>query len=219
MSRRAASSSIAGASLPCVETNAICARSSSTRARSSSSSAPTSVDASSASASSSAPARNFVCAATSARCARRDGSGCQRGRALEEGGGGREAATRLRPRRRALELGGHLLVGHGRRLRAVPRAAIRVDLRIGGVRQRAVSLAPLVRLGRAVHRRAHERMAEHHCTVQRQQALRLDGVRGRLRDPELLRRAPQKRGVADRFCRRQRAAAAARRAGAAPAAA
>ena len=46
-------------------------------------------------------------------------------------------------------------------------------------------------------------MTEHHRTVQRQQALRLHGVRGRLRDPELLRGAPQKRRVADRFCGRQ----------------
>src|SRR5439155_20607873 len=34
-------------------------------------------------------------------------------------------------------------------------------------------------------------------------AFRLHGVRGRLRDPELLRRAPQKRRVTDGFCRRQ----------------
>ena len=85
----------------------------------------------------------------------------------------------------------------------MPRAAIRVDLRIGCVRQRAVSLAPLVRLGRTVHRRAHKRMTERHCTVQRQQAFRLHGERGRLRDPKLLRCAPQKCRVADRFCRRQ----------------
>ena len=101
------------------------------------------------------------------------GVGRQRGRALEEGGSGGEAAARLRARRGALELGGHLLVGHGRRLRTVPRAAIRVDLRIGCLRERAVGLAPLARLGRPVHRRAHERMAEHHRAVQRQQALRL----------------------------------------------
>ena len=88
-------------------------------------------------------------------------------------------------------------------MRTVPGAAIRVDLGIGRVRQRAVSLAPLVGLRRPVHRRAHERMPEHHCTVQRQQAFRLRGVRGRLRDPKLLRRAPQKRRVADRFCCRQ----------------
>jgi hypothetical protein len=46
-------------------------------------------------------------------------------------------------------------------------------------------------------------VTEHHRTVQRQQTFRLRGVRGRLRDPKLLRRAPQKRRVADRFCCRQ----------------
>jgi hypothetical protein len=102
-----------------------------------------------------------------------------------------------------LELRGDVLVGHGRRLRTVPCAAIGVDLRIGGVRQRAVSLAPFARVGRAIHRRAHERMTEHHCTVQRQQAFRLRGVRGRLWNFKLLGRAPQKREIADWFCCRQ----------------
>ena len=46
-------------------------------------------------------------------------------------------------------------------------------------------------------------MTERHCTVQLEQAFRLHGVRGRLGDPELLRGAPQKRRVADRFCGRQ----------------
>ena len=131
------------------------------------------------------------------------GLGCQRGGALEEGSDGRQSAARLRPSGGALELGGDLLVGHGRRLRPVPGAAIRVELRIGCVRQRAVDLASLVRLGRAVDRRANQRMTERHRAVERQQAFRLDGVRGRLRDPELPRRAPQERRVAERLGRRQ----------------
>ena len=45
------------------------------------------------------------------------------------------------------------LVGRGRGLPAVPCAAVGVDPRIGCLRGRAVSLAPLVRIGRAVHRR------------------------------------------------------------------
>ena len=58
----------------------------------------------------------------------------QRHGALKESRGSGEPAPRLRPRRGALELAGHLFVGHGRRLRTVPRAAIRVELRIGCVR-------------------------------------------------------------------------------------
>ena len=45
-------------------------------------------------------------------------------------------ATRLRALGRALQLGGEILVGAERGLRAVPRSAIRVCLRIGRLRQR-----------------------------------------------------------------------------------
>ena len=85
----------------------------------------------------------------------------------------------------------------------MPGAPIRVDLRVGCVGQRAVSVPPLVRLGRAVHGRAHERMPEHHRTIQRQQAFRARGVRRCLRDPKLPRGAPQERRVADGFRGRQ----------------
>jgi hypothetical protein len=94
----------------------------------------------------------------------------QRGSPFEESGGSGETAPRLRPRRGALEFAGQLVVGRGCGLRPVPSAPIRVDLRIGCVRQGAVNLAPLARLGRPLHRRAHEWMPEHHRTVQRQQA-------------------------------------------------
>ena len=127
----------------------------------------------------------------------------QRGGALQEGGDRRQPTARLRPSSGTLELARHLLVGDGRRLCPVPGAAIRVELRIGRVRQRAVSFTSLVRLGRAVDRRPYQRMTERHCTVERQQAVRLNRLGGRLRDPELPGRAPQKRGVAERLCRRQ----------------
>src|SRR6266550_3126377 len=74
------------------------------------------------------------------RASRRFGG--QRHGALEESRGGGETAPRLRPRRGALELAGQLFIWHRRRLRTVPRAPIRVDLRIGRIRERAVSLAP-----------------------------------------------------------------------------
>ena len=71
--------------------------------------------------------------------------GRQRGRALEEGRGGGETAPRLRTGCGAFQLRGDLLVGHGCRLRPVPGAAIRVDLRIGRFREGAVDLAALIR--------------------------------------------------------------------------
>ena len=72
------------------------------------------------------------------------GIGRQRGRALEEGRGGGEATARLRSSCGTLELRGDVLVGHGRRLRPVPGAAIRVGLGIGRFRERAVDLAALL---------------------------------------------------------------------------
>ena len=194
-SRRAASSSSGGASLPCVETNAICARSRSTRARSSSSSAPAlrrreQTERVVERAGLELRLRRGQRALRAAR-----GIGCQRGGALEEGGGGGEAAARLRPRRGALELRGDLLVGHGRRLRAVPRAAIRVDL--------ADRLPPPARGGPRAARsarplrtppseRADDGTPPHRPSVSKPSDS--DGVRGRLRDPELLRRPPDSAG-------------------------
>ena len=121
--------------------------------------------------------------------------------ALQEGSNGRQSAARLRPSSRALKLGGDLLVGHGRRLRPVPCAAIRVERWIGCLREGAVNLSSLVRLSRAVHRRPHKRMTEPHCTVERQQAVGLHRGRGRLRDAKLAGGAPQKCGVTERLRR------------------
>ena len=94
----------------------------------------------------------------------------QRGRALEEGGGRGESAARLRARRGTLELRGDVLVGHRRRLRAVPGAAIRVGLGIGRLGERAMDLAPLLGGGCPVDRRANERMAEDDAGREREQA-------------------------------------------------
>ena len=101
-----------------------------------------------------------------------------------------------------LELSGNLLVGHGCCLCAMPGAAIRVDLGIGRFRERSVDLAPLVRSCCPVHSRAHEWMTEHDSGVEGDQAVRLGGVRGRLRDSEALGGAPLERGVAGRIGRR-----------------
>ncbi len=77
------------------------------------------------------------------------GLGSQRGGALEEGGVGRQSAARLRPSGGTLELRGHVLVGHRCRLRPVPGAAIRIDLRIGCFRQGSVDRAALLHPGEA----------------------------------------------------------------------
>jgi hypothetical protein len=76
----------------------------------------------------------------------------QRHGSLQKGGRSGETAARLRARRRLLQLGRYLFVGHRRGLCTVPCAAIRVDLRIGCIRQCSVNHAPLARFGCAVHR-------------------------------------------------------------------
>jgi hypothetical protein len=78
--------------------------------------------------------------------------GRQGDRALEEGRGGGEPATRLGPRRGTFEFGGHLFIGHGRSLRAVPGAPIRVYVRIGRVCESDVGLAAIIQPGRSVDR-------------------------------------------------------------------
>ena len=89
---RAASSSSDAASLPCLEANAIWARSKPRRARSKSLRTPAPAVTEKPRASSSAPAWNFVCAAARARSARRVGSGVERPRAR-----GRPRPRRSRP--------------------------------------------------------------------------------------------------------------------------
>ena len=136
----------------------------------------------------------------------------QRDRALQECGRGGEAAARLRPARRELELARDLLVGPRRRGGQVPRAAIRIDVAVGGLRQREVGGPALRRRRRPVDGRAHQRMAEGHALADRQQPVRRVD-RGEP-DPEPLACALQEQRIADRLRRRDAAAAAARRRGA-----
>ena len=101
----------------------------------------------------------------------------QLGRSLEERGRGRDAAPALGAVGRALEFVGDRLVETGRRVRAMPCAAIRIGLGIRRLGQRAVHLLALVHGCRPVHRRAHQRMAEAHPGAERDQLCRL-GRRG-----------------------------------------
>jgi hypothetical protein len=78
----------------------------------------------------------------------------------------RQAAARPRSPGRALQLGGDVLVEPGCRLRAVPGAAIRIDVGIGGVGERAVHAPAVLRRASAVDRRTHERMTEAHLRAE-----------------------------------------------------
>ena len=126
----------------------------------------------------------------------------QRDGALQERRRGGEPAARLRPAGRALELQGDLLVRPRRGRGQMPRTTVRVGLPIGRLRQRQMDRAALLCRRRPVHRRAHQRMAERHPLADRQQPVRLRGLRGRRPDPEPLGRAPQQQRIADRLRRR-----------------
>ena len=101
-----------------------------------------------------------------------------------------------------LQLGRDVFIRDGRRVCAVPGAAIRVDIRIRGLREGSVNLAPLLRVGCPVDGRANERVAERHSGEERQQTFRFQNICGGRRDLEPVCRAPHKRRVADRVRRR-----------------
>jgi transcriptional regulator with XRE-family HTH domain len=68
-----------------------------------------------------------------------------------------QAAARLRPASRPLKLCGDLLIRTRRRLSTVPGAAVRVDLRVGRLRQRTIHVLSLQSRRRLVRRRADQR--------------------------------------------------------------
>ena len=84
----------------------------------------------------------------------------------------------------------------------MPGTAVRVGLSIGRLRQRQVDRPAILHRRRPIHRRAHQRMPEHHPLADRQQPCRLRGPRGRRPNPEPLGRAPQQQRIADRLRRR-----------------
>ncbi len=82
----------------------------------------------------------------------------------------------------------------------MPGAAIGIDLRVGRVGQRAMHRLPVLRRGRAIHRRADQRVTKRHARADREQPV---GLRCRLDpDPEPLGRPPHQHRVADRLRRR-----------------
>jgi hypothetical protein len=84
----------------------------------------------------------------------------------------------------------------------MPRTPVRVGFAVGRLRQRQVDRAAILRRRRPIHRRPHQRMPERHSLADRQQPVRLSGLRGLRSDPEPLGRAPQQQRIADRLRRR-----------------
>ena len=79
------------------------------------------------------------------------GVGRQGDGALEKSRTSGKAAARLRSVCRLLQLSGHLLVRHRCGLCPMPRAAIRIDLRIRHLREDAVGLTPRAHPRRSIH--------------------------------------------------------------------
>ena len=126
----------------------------------------------------------------------------QGGRALQERGGGRQAAPRLGPAGRLRQVGGDALVGAGRRLGQVPCAPVGIDLGVGRAGQRPVRPPPFLRRCRSVDRGARERMAKAHPGTDLHQASRLHCVRRHTRDRQLLGCAPHQRRITGGIGRR-----------------
>jgi hypothetical protein len=125
--------------------------------------------------------------------------GRQRRGRFEEARGCRQPAVGDRAIRRAFEFGRDILVRAHRGTGAVPGAAVRIEVRVGGVSQRLVNLPPLRRGRRTVDGRTNERMPEPGPVAELDQARRLGGGRRVGTDAQPLRGAPEQRHVPDRF--------------------
>src|SRR5580704_11336125 len=123
----------------------------------------------------------------------------QRGGTLQERGCCRQSSAGLSAPRRALKLGGDVLVEPRCRLGEMPSAAVGVDLWIGRIRQRAVDGLPVLRRRRPIYRRSDEWVTKRHPRADREQSV---GV-GRRLDPDLEPpgRSPLQHWITDRLRR------------------
>ena len=143
----------------------------------------------------------MACAAASARPTLRTGSG------VSSVARSRNAAAAARPPRawaRPAELSRSAATpssGPDCCLRAVPRAAFRIGLGVGGFGEGAVGAAPFLCGRSAVDRRAHQRMPKRHSLTELDQP-RACGRRSDVgADSELVRGPPHQHRIADRFRR------------------
>ena len=127
--------------------------------------------------------------------------GCQGRRALQEGGSRSQAAARLGPPGRALQLVGDVLVRRERRVGAVPGPAVRIDLGIGGRGQRQMRASAFVCRRGAVDRRPQQRVPEDDLRAEIEQAICLRGARCLGGDTQRPGRLPQQSRIAGRLSR------------------
>ena len=125
--------------------------------------------------------------------------GCERRRSLEKRSGRRESTSRAGALGGLLQLEGDLLIGLHDRVRTVPRATIRVEIAVGGGRQRPMGGMPLVRRRCAIDRRTQQRVTKRDLRSELQQSVgfrRRQLVHG---DTGLLRGAKEQRRLTRRI--------------------
>ena len=173
----------------------ISARSSSMRACPSSSSGPASAIARSRCAASKAPAPRLACAASSALLSSPFQFAGQCDRALEERSRSSLAAASLGAAGGQLELVCHRLVGPGGRGSQMPCPTIRIEMRVGDLRERQVGRPSLRGVGEPVDGRAGQWVQERDALVHHQQSVGC--VDRRRRDLELRAGVSQEQRIAD----------------------
>jgi hypothetical protein len=149
-------------------------------------------------ATSGAPDKCFACAAASARRATRR-IGRQLDRALQESGAAAKASASLRSVGGALELSGDVLVGARHRLRAVPGAAIRIELGIRHLGRRPLHGLTLLGRRRTPDVGAHQRVAEMDRRAELEEPFGLRVLERVVAEADPLGCTPEEREVADRL--------------------
>jgi hypothetical protein len=130
--------------------------------------------------------------------------GGQQRRPVQEGGRRGQPPARLGSARRPFKLGGDVLIRALRGLGPVPRPAVRISGRVGGLRERRVHLPHVLSRRRPVGRRPRQRVPEPHPRAElRQPRLhrRRPGLHG---DPQPPRGPPHQQWVSGRIGCRQR---------------
>jgi hypothetical protein len=129
--------------------------------------------------------------------------GGQRHRSLQERRGRGQPAAGLRPPGRTLQLRGYLLIRPGRGLGLVPGPPIRIENRVGHLRQRGVHLVPRLDRRRPVGGRTGQRMPEPHPGSKLDQPRLYRWCPRQDADAQPPGRPPDQRRVTGRIGRRQ----------------
>ena len=122
---------------------------------------------------------------------------------MQERGGGREAAARLRPTRREFELVRDVFVRVGSRSRAMPGTTIGIDFWIRHLGQRQVGRSALRTVRRPVDGGSCQWVPECNPLAYHEQAVCLHVISGRWSDAQAFSGAPEQHRITERLGRRK----------------